>query len=386
MAEIRLENVSKRFADGTVAVDKASFTIGTGEFFVLLGPSGCGKSTILNMIVGLETISEGLIRVKGKVVNEVDPRDRGMAMVFQSYALYPHMTVRQNMAFPLKLAKLPKQEIKQRVEEAAGILELTGLLERTPRSLSGGQRQRVAMGRAIVRNPEVFLLDEPLSNLDAKLRMQMRLEISSLQKKLGTTMVYVTHEQTEAMTMGDRLALLNNGRVQQIGTPRELYDKPRNLFTAGFIGSPAMNFVPARWKGNRLQLPMTEVPLSATLHKLMREGGEIIVGLRPEHITAVGDSDTKQPVFEVKAGLLEWLGADAYVHFEVAACRPDIPAGNFGEFARRLIGKERISMIARIDPAQRVRVGQKLRLAIDSGKIHLFDPGNGICLTAAVTP
>ncbi|UCH29899.1 MAG: ATP-binding cassette domain-containing protein, partial [Myxococcales bacterium] len=259
MAEIVLDSVRKRFPVGTVALRDASFTIHEGELFIIVGPSGCGKSTLLNMIAGLDTVSEGEIRVDGKVVNDVDPKDRNMAMVFQSYAIYPHMTVRENMVFPLKLAKLPKDEITRRVEEAAAILQLTELLERKPQALSGGQRQRVAMGRAIVREPAAFLMDEPLSNLDAKLRVQMRTEIARIQHRLGITMVYVTHDQTEAMTLGDRVAVLRDGEVQQIGTPRELYEQPRNVFVAGFIGSPAMGLLPAEFDGERIILPMAEV-------------------------------------------------------------------------------------------------------------------------------
>ena len=262
MAGITLDRVSKRFADGTVAVNDVSLSIADGEFFILVGPSGCGKSTLLNMIVGLEDVSAGEIRVDEQRVNEVDPKDRNMAMVFQSYAIYPHMTVRENMAFPLKLARLPRNEIARRVEQAADMLELRAFLDRKPRSLSGGQRQRVAMGRAMVREPRAFLLDEPLSNLDAKLRVQMRTEIARLQRRLGTTTLYVTHDQTEAMTLGDRIAVLRHGELQQLGTPRELYRQPRNLFVAGFIGSPAMNFFPAELRDNQwIELPMGKAPL-----------------------------------------------------------------------------------------------------------------------------
>jgi len=254
MAQIVLDSVSKQFANGTRILSDTSFTIQNGEFFVLIGPSGCGKSTLLNMIVGLEDISSGEIRVDGQVINDLDPKDRNMAMVFQSYAIYPHMTVAENIAFPLRLARLPKVEIQRKVAEAAALLELEDLLTRKPATLSGGQRQRVAMGRALVRDPVAFLLDEPLSNLDARLRVQMRGEIGRLQKRLGTTMIYVTHDQTEAMTLGDRVAVLNRGEVQQIGTPKQLYQAPANLFVAGFMGSPGMNFVPAELKAGKLIL------------------------------------------------------------------------------------------------------------------------------------
>ncbi|MGB9227837.1 ABC transporter ATP-binding protein, partial [Mycobacterium sp.] len=245
MAEIVLEHVNKSYPDGHTAVQDLTITIADGEFLILVGPSGCGKTTTLNMIAGLEDISGGELRIGGERVNEKAPKDRDIAMVFQSYALYPHMTVRQNIAFPLTLAKMPKTEIAQKVSETARILDLAELLDRKPSQLSGGQRQRVAMGRAIVRNPKAFLMDEPLSNLDAKLRVQMRGEIARLQKRLGTTTVYVTHDQTEAMTLGDRVVVMHGGIAQQIGTPEELYERPANLFVAGFIGSPAMNFFPA---------------------------------------------------------------------------------------------------------------------------------------------
>ncbi|MFZ0788089.1 MAG: ATP-binding cassette domain-containing protein, partial [Chromatiaceae bacterium] len=265
MAEIRLQGIAKRFRDGTEAVRSTDLAIRDGELFILVGPSGCGKSTLLKLIVGLERPTAGEVLVDGVAVTGLDPKDRNMAMVFQSYALYPHMTVRENMAFPLKLARLPKPEIAERVEQAASILGLGELLERSPAALSGGQRQRVAMGRAIVRQPVAFLLDEPLSNLDAKLRAQMRTELLRIQRRLETTTVYVTHDQTEAMTLGDRVAVLRHGEVQQVGTPRELYREPANLFVAGFIGSPAMNLVPARVEGDRLILPMTGLPLPRCL-------------------------------------------------------------------------------------------------------------------------
>ncbi|MGM0670194.1 MAG: ABC transporter ATP-binding protein, partial [Gemmatimonadota bacterium] len=282
MAEITLEGVSKRFPGGTEAVRDLDLTIRDGEVFILVGPSGCGKSTILNMIVGLEEPSEGEIRVDGEPMRGLDPKDRNMAMVFQSYAIYPHMTVRENMAFPLRLAKVESEERERRVGEAAEILELGELLDRKPEALSGGQRQRVAMGRAMVREPVAFLLDEPLSNLDAKLRAQMRTEIARLQRRLGTTMVYVTHDQAEAMTLGDHIAVLRKGRLQQVGTPRELYTEPRNLFVAGFIGSPPTNLLPARAEGGTLVLPMAEVRLPERLRQsVSEEGGVYIAGIRP---------------------------------------------------------------------------------------------------------
>jgi multiple sugar transport system ATP-binding protein len=376
MAEIELEGVSKIFDDDTVAVDNVSFTINDGEFFILLGPSGCGKSTILNMIIGLESVSEGVIRVDGDIVNDLDPKDRNMAMVFQSYALYPHMSVRQNMEFPLKLAGMGKKEMEDRVKRAASILELEELLDRLPRALSGGQRQRVAMGRAIVREPRAFLLDEPLSNLDAKLRVQMRAEIGGLQHKLGTTMIYVTHDQNEAMTLGNRLALLRRGQLQQLGSPRDLYTSPANLFVAGFIGSPAMNFLPAFRQENHLQLPMLQIPLD-TLAQRMAIPETIIIGVRPEHIIVVDNNKEHPAIFTATAGMIEWLGADAYVHFEIdsghRSAMPPLPE----ELDRKMTREGRIPMTARLDPAQTIEANSRLILGMDVKKLHLFNPRTG---------
>src|SRR5882724_8348857 len=285
MAPITLEHITKRYPDGSLAVNDFNLSIGDGEFVILVGPSGCGKSTTLNMIAGLEDITDGELRIGGKVVNNASPKDRDIAMVFQSYALYPHMTDRENMGFALKLAKVSKDVINTKVMEAAEILDLTQHLDRKPANLSGGQRQRVAMGRAIVRDPAAFLMDEPLSNLDAKLRVQMRTQVSRLQNRLGTTTVYVTHDQTEAMTLGDRVAVMRGGRLQQVGSPGELYTRPANLFVAGFIGSPAMNFMPATLEGGTLRTRMADIPISDQLrHTLTSEGvgHDVIVGMRPE--------------------------------------------------------------------------------------------------------
>ncbi|MEC3979276.1 ABC transporter ATP-binding protein, partial [Amycolatopsis sp. H20-H5] len=286
MAEIVLDKVSKKYPDGALAVSEVDITIADGEFIILVGPSGCGKSTTLNMVAGLEDISDGELRIDGKRVNEKAPKDRDIAMVFQSYALYPHMSVRENMAFPLRLAKVSDKIVKGKVEEAAKILDLTQHLDRKPANLSGGQRQRVAMGRAIVRNPSAFLMDEPLSNLDAKLRGQMRTSVSKIQKQLGTTTLYVTHDQTEAMTLGDRVVVLRGGYVQQIGAPQFLYDNPANLFVAGFIGSPSMNFVPATLENGQLTSPLGSVPLTDRVRRLVEAADaprEVIVGIRPEY-------------------------------------------------------------------------------------------------------
>src|SRR6201997_254399 len=286
MAEIVLDQVTKRYPDGALAVDKFNLDIADGEFVILVGPSGCGKSTTLNMIAGLEDITSGELRIGGKVVNNAPPKDRDIAMVFQSYALYPHMTVRENMGFALKLAKTPKDVINAKVEEAARILDLTQYLDRKPPTLPGGQRQRVAMGRAIVRDPAAFLMDEPLSNLDAKLRVQTRTEVSRLQRRLGTTMVYVTHDQTEAMTLGDRVAVMRSGLLQQAGSPKELYDRPVNLFVAGFIGSPAMNFMSGTLEEGVLRPPLGDFRRGDRMRREVESAGagrDVIVGVRPEN-------------------------------------------------------------------------------------------------------
>jgi len=287
VAEIVLEHVVKRYPDGALAVDDFNLEIADGEFIILVGPSGCGKSTTLNMVAGLEDITAGKLIIDGQVVNDKAPKDRDIAMVFQSYALYPHMTVRENMGFPLRLAGMDKAAIRQKVDEAAELLELTQHLDRKPSNLSGGQRQRVAMGRAIVRSPKAFLMDEPLSNLDAKLRVQMRTQIARLQKSLGTTTLYVTHDQTEAMTLGDRVVVMRSGLVQQVGTPAHLYARPANLFVAGFIGSPSMNFLPGQLKGGgTVVTALGEAQLPDRARRALenaKSGGEVIIGIRPEH-------------------------------------------------------------------------------------------------------
>lgn len=381
MSEITLDNVTKRFPDGTVAVREADCTIYDGEFFILVGPSGCGKSTLLNMVAGLESVSSGEIRVDGSRINDVDAKDRNMAMVFQSYAIYPHMSVRENIAFPLKLAKLPREEIRRRVDAAARALELADLLDRRPASLSGGQRQRVAMGRAIVREPVAFLMDEPLSNLDAKLRVQMRTELARLQRRLATTTVYVTHDQTEAMTLGDRVAVMRDGKIQQIGTPRELYDAPQTLFVAGFIGSPSMNFFPARVESDRLVLPMGELALPVHGADLPREPGPLSAGIRPEHLAQAGAGNKANLVtFDVEVDVLEWLGADLFAYFNLAvdaACTsPRNPT-----VARARDGT--VQAVARLDAANDIVEGQTLSLAFDPAHLHLFDNRTGERITPA---
>lgn len=381
MAEIVIDNVSKHFPDGTAAVKNVSLTVQEGEFFILVGPSGCGKSTLLNMIVGLEEITQGEIRVDGQVINTLDPKDRNMAMVFQSYAIYPHMTVRENMAFPLKLAKKPKEEISRKVNQAAATLELTKLLDRKPASLSGGQRQRVAMGRAIVRQPQVFLMDEPLSNLDAKLRVQMRTELARLQKRLGTTTIYVTHDQSEAMTLGDRVAIFRQGELQQVGTPRQLYTVPRNLFVASFIGSPAMNFLPARVEHNQLILPMAKCRLPAKLQDhLASFSGPVIAGIRPEHFQDAiftGESKDFLPSFRVTIDVIEWMGADIYAHFEIRGKRDEQPQRLAKILEPGSAKDQPIRLIARLDAASQATEGDELEMQLDASKLHLFDSESG---------
>ena len=386
MAEIVLDHVSKRYPDGATPVKDLSLTIGDGEFVILVGPSGCGKSTTLNMIAGLEEISEGELRIGGQRVNEKAPRDRDIAMVFQSYALYPHMTVRQNIAFPLTLAKLSRPEIEAKVAETARVLDLTELLDRKPSQLSGGQRQRVAMGRAIVRKPKAFLMDEPLSNLDAKLRVQMRAEIARLQNRLGTTTVYVTHDQTEAMTLGDRVVVLRAGQAQQIGTPDELYNHPVNLFVAGFIGSPAMNFFPASPTEAGLRMPFGTVTLGDTARNALARHARpanVIVGVRPENFEDAGLIDAHERArsltFGVRADLVESLGADKYVYFSTGGAGAQ--SAQLAELAAEAgIGENRY--VARVSADSSASTGQTVELALDTTKLHVFDGDTGVNLTA----
>ena len=379
MSDIVLDNVSKRFPDGTEALQSTSLTIADGELFVLVGPSGCGKSTLLKIIVGLEQPSVGEVRVGGKTVTHQDPKDRNMAMVFQSYALYPHLSVRDNLAFPLKLAKLNGAEIDARVQRVAALLELGTLLKRKPAALSGGQRQRVAMGRAIVREPAAFLLDEPLSNLDAKLRQQMRNELAALQRRLGTTMVYVTHDQTEALTLGDRIAVLRGGRVQQVGSPPELYRRPANLFVAGFIGAPAINLLPARIEGEHLRLPMTTLPLPQALRSALPDRTEtVIAGIRPEHFRLADDAraDRADAVFSTRAGRVEWLGADVFIHSEVKSDLGGVPALRQG-LEHDAGAVQPLPVTARIASDAGVADGDEITLAIETSGLLLFDANTG---------
>ena len=395
MADIVLDQVTKRFPDGALAVDRISLDVADGEFVILVGPSGCGKSTTLNMIAGLEDITEGELRIGGKRVNDMAPKDRDIAMVFQSYALYPHMTVRENMGFALKLAKTPKDVIAQKVDDAARILDLIPYLDRKPANLSGGQRQRVAMGRAIVRDPAVFLMDEPLSNLDAKLRVQMRTEVSRIQRRLGTTMVYVTHDQTEAMTLGDRVAVMRSGKLQQVASPQELYDRPLNLFVAGFIGSPAMNFMAGTLETGVLRTSIGDIPLSGRLRQEVERSGtgrEVIVGIRPENFQDAAlvapDALPHGITFQATIDVIESLGAEKYVYFTQDLGRA-VNIAELEELARDSgraeTGATGETVVARLDPETRISEGENARLWADVRALHVFDPATGLNLTLGDT-
>jgi multiple sugar transport system ATP-binding protein len=387
MADIKLDQVTKRYPDGYEAVRDMSLDVKDGEFMILVGPSGCGKTTALRMIAGLEDITEGELSIDGNVVNQLSPKDRDVAMVFQNYALYPHMTVRDNMGFALRLAGTDKEDINKRVEHAARILDLEPHLDRKPSQLSGGQRQRVAMGRAIVRDPAAFLMDEPLSNLDAKLRVQMRTEVSRLQQRLGTTTIYVTHDQTEALTLGDRVAVMRSGVLQQVGAPMELYNQPVNLFVAGFIGSPAMNFMPATVEGDTVKLPFGDVRLPSELHDRVRDahGRQLIAGIRPEHFEdakLTGEALDRGSTFKAHSEVLEALGSELYAHFSVKSDET-IDSAELRELAQDAGGGEipmeggEGSIVARLDPASDVKQGQETELWVDATKLQLFDPDDG---------
>lgn len=361
MANVTLKDICKSYDNGFNAVKNVNIDIKDKEFVVLVGPSGCGKSTTLRMIAGLEEISSGQLHIGDKLVNDIDPKDRDIAMVFQNYALYPHLTVYDNMAFALKLRKMPKSEIDKKVKDAAKILDLTHLLDRKPKALSGGQRQRVALGRAIVRNPKVFLMDEPLSNLDAKLRTSMRTEITKLHKSLGTTFIYVTHDQVEAMTMADRIVVMKDGIVQQIATPQEIYDAPNNMFVAGFIGAPQMNFIDVKLieengeifaKNDYLNIKLNKGECGVLIEKNYI-GKEVVLGIRPEdiHIEDIFVDNSLDSVFEATVEIGELMGAEIYAYLKS--------------------GDD--SIIARFDGRYRVNMGDKLKLAMDKHRIHIFD-------------
>jgi multiple sugar transport system ATP-binding protein len=389
MAEIALEHITKRYGDGFEAVKDLNLDVADGEFMILVGPSGCGKSTALRMVAGLEDITGGELKIGGQVVNDRAPKDRDIAMVFQNYALYPHMTVRGNMGFALKLAKTPQNEIDQKVQEAARILDLEQHLDRKPANLSGGQRQRVAMGRAIVRNPSAFLMDEPLSNLDAKLRVQMRTEISRIQSRFETTTIYVTHDQTEALTLGDRIAVMRAGLLQQVGAPGDLYGNPKNLFVAGFIGSPSMNFLPGEIDGDQLRIPLGDVSISTELRSRLQAGpgggrGGVIVGLRPEDFedaNLISDQERHRGItFDTKIDVLESMGSEFYAYFVVESER--VSSRELEELANDagaadLPQQEGSQIVARLAADSQVRQGQPAKLWFNSDHIHLFDPDSG---------
>ncbi len=384
MAEIVLDHVVKRYPDGALAVHDMNLTIADGEFIILVGPSGCGKSTTLNMVAGLEDITQGDLRIDGEVVNDKAPKDRDIAMVFQSYALYPHMTVADNMGFPLVLAGEDKASIRAKVEKAAKMLELTEHLDRKPSNLSGGQRQRVAMGRAIVRSPKAFLMDEPLSNLDAKLRVQMRTQVARIQKSLATTTLYVTHDQTEAMTLGDRVVVMRGGIVQQVGAPTDLYEQPANLFVAGFIGSPSMNFLPATIEGDRLQTGLGELAISDRVRQAVGRSSskKVVLGLRPEHFedaSLVGDKPGA--IVTAPVDLVESMGSDVYAYFTVPG---DLHSGDLEDLAKDMgqdMHGDGLPITARLAAASRVRAGKETDLWIDVDKLHVFDLDTGKSLT-----
>jgi multiple sugar transport system ATP-binding protein len=383
MASITFDGVTKRYPDGTVAVDDLQLEIEDGELMILVGPSGCGKTTALRMIAGLEDVTEGEIRIGDEVVNDRQPKDRDIAMVFQNYALYPHMTVAQNMGFALKMSGLPKAEIAEKVRVAAEILDLTDHLQRKPARLSGGQRQRVAMGRAIVRDPEAFLMDEPLSNLDAKLRVQMRAQIARMQQRLGTTTVYVTHDQTEALTLGHRVAVMRGGTLQQVGSPAELYARPVNLFVAGFIGSPAMNLLVARVDEDELVLPFARLPIPAGAN--VGAGDEVVVGLRPQAFQDAalpGAAPERGVTFTTRIDVLESMGSEAYAYCDVpGAGMDDERVLTLSGVGLAGTGAERPQLNVRLDAASRLRAGDRAELWLDPDAMHLFDPADGRCLT-----
>ncbi len=372
MAAIEFRGVTKRFPDGTIAVDDLHLRIEDGEFMILVGPSGCGKTTALRMVAGLEQPTSGEILVGDTVVNDLDPVDRDIAMVFQNYALYPHMTVRANIGFPLETQRMPKPEREQRIAEAAALLGIESLLDRKPRALSGGQRQRVAMGRAIVRHPQSFLMDEPLSNLDAKLRVQMRAELAKLHQRLGVTTLYVTHDQVEAMTLGQRVAVLNHGVVQQVDSPDVLYNRPANTFVASFIGSPSMNFLLARSDGQTISFGGFTLPLPGTVAaRLRRRDGEVLVGLRPEYFSDARLSGGGAEI-PVTVEITEQLGPETLVYFRVDG----VNAQTSGDSEAELGG----AFVARLDPRTRPAPGERLQLAVDIERAHFFDPADGTTL------
>ncbi|HVQ87773.1 MAG TPA: sn-glycerol-3-phosphate ABC transporter ATP-binding protein UgpC [Actinomycetes bacterium] len=374
MSEIELQRVVKVYPDGTPAVRGVDLTIASGEFVVLVGPSGCGKSTLLRMIAGLEAVTEGRIVIGGRDVTQASPRDRDIAMVFQNYALYPHMSVRQNLGFSLKVRKAPKSEITQKVDDAAKLLGLSDLLNRKPGQLSGGQRQRVAMGRAIVREPLAYLMDEPLSNLDAQLRVTMRAELTNIHHRLGVTTVYVTHDQVEAMTLGQRVAVLDDGLIQQVDRPQHLYRQPANVFVAKFIGSPSMNLVRATVKDGHMHIGQHRVPVHPSHVELLAGRDEVIVGLRPESFKSAADADATHPTIDVEISALEDLGTESHAFFTVDA--PPVKAGatlTIGE-EDLFVGPDSVRFIARLPSTTTVQLGATVPLSVDTASCYFFDP------------
>jgi multiple sugar transport system ATP-binding protein len=380
MAAIALENVSKVFDGDVVAIDDVSLEIADGEFIALVGPSGCGKSTLLRSIAGLEEVTSGDISIGGRDVTDLAPRHRDVAMVFQSYALYPHMTVRQNLGYGLRVRRVRRAEVAKRVEEVAALLGLSELLERRPAQLSGGQRQRVAMGRAIARQPQVFLMDEPLSNLDAKLRVGMRTSLAQLHARLGVTTVYVTHDQVEAMTLGQRVAVMRDGRILQVDAPQRLYEHPVDLFVAGFIGSPAMNLLEATIGGDEIEVGQFRVPLDRRRRAAARPG-RVVLGIRPESFEDAAFAARDLPTIDVEVVVVEELGSDAHVffHADAPAVTPEVLEAE-GEDAAQLVDEPRALLNARVDPGTKARVGAPLRLALDPARFHFFDPETGASL------
>ena len=390
MAEIVCRGLSKRYPDGTVAVRDFDLEIADGEFLVLVGPSGCGKTTVLRMLAGLEAISGGELMIDGVLANDLQPRQRDVAMVFQSYALYPHMSVEKNMGFALRRAGMPKDQVRERVRETANMLGIGELLARKPSQLSGGQRQRVAMGRAIVREPKAFLMDEPLSNLDAKLRVQMRAEITRIQRRLEVTTVYVTHDQTEAMTLGDRIVVMRDGIVQQSGTPEELYARPRNLFVAGFIGAPSMNLLRGRLQGEKLVTALTEIPLDERRRAaLAAHDGELIVGIRPEDFedAQIVGSHRHGHTLSATIDVIEATGSDVYAHISLHG---DGGEGTPGSLVPQVLEEEGLTLgtdvVARLSSTTGLREGEPAELWLDTDRLHLFDADSGERLVEGSEP
>ena len=381
MAAIEIDRVTKTFPGGVIAVDDVSLEIATGEFLVLVGPSGCGKTTLLRMIAGLEEVTEGRIHIGGRDVTEAAPRHRDIAMVFQNYALYPHMTVRQNLAYGLKVRRTPKRDAARRVEQVAELLGLAELLERRPAALSGGQRQRVAMGRAIAREPQAFLMDEPLSNLDAKLRVGMRASLAQLHGRLGTTTVYVTHDQVEAMTLGQRVAVMRNGRMLQVDRPQRLYEQPRDLFVAAFIGSPAMNLVEATLAEDEVVFGQFQVPLDPRRRPASSPGARVVLGIRPEAFEDAELAAAGLPTIEARVEVAEELGSDAHLLFPVEAQPVTAELLEAAEADQAgLLVTDSALFTARVDARTRARAGATVRLAVDPGRFHFFDPDTGASL------